>query len=87
MQIINMQSTSGIHLVFLILSGLVLLFGIAYQPLPEEFPQPWKYRLLSYWAQRIDQIVRKEIRNDFHFQNIPSRVHCVNHSIGLLVLN
>lgn len=58
---INMQSSSGINLIFLILSGLVLFFGIAYQPLPDDFPQPWKYRLLSYWAQRIDQIVGDEI--------------------------
>jgi hypothetical protein len=41
----------------LIISVFILLIGIAHQPLPEDFPQPWKYRFLSYWAQKIDQIV------------------------------
>ncbi len=54
---IIMQSSSGINILFLIISLFILLIGIAYQPLPEDFPQPWKYRLLSYWAHRIDQIV------------------------------
>jgi len=52
-----MQSSSGINILFLIISLFILLIGITYQPLPEDFPQPWKYRLLSYWAHRIDQIV------------------------------
>ena len=52
-----MQSASGINLLFLIIGALVLFFGITYQPLPEDFPQPWKYRFLSYWAQKIDRIV------------------------------
>ncbi len=54
---IIMQSSSGINILFLIISLFILLIGITYQPLPEDFPQPWKYRLLSYWAHRIDQIV------------------------------
>jgi len=52
-----MQSASGINLLLLFISLFVLLIGITYQPLPDNFPQPWKYRFLSYWAQRIDQLV------------------------------
>jgi hypothetical protein len=52
-----MQSASGINLLLLLISLFVLLIGITYQPLPDNFPQPWKYRFLSYWAQRIDQLV------------------------------
>ena len=59
-----MQSSSGINLALLILSGIVLLLGIAYQPLPNDFPQPWKYRLLSYGAQKIDQIVSEKIARE-----------------------
>jgi len=52
-----MQSASGINLLLLFISLFILLIGITYQPLPDNFPQPWKYRFLSYWAQRIDQLV------------------------------
>lgn len=52
-----MQSSSGISIFFVIISLVVVLIGITYQPLPDDFPQPWKYRFLSYWAARIDQIV------------------------------
>lgn len=56
---IEMQSSLGINIFLLILSILIVLFGIAYQPLPDDFPEPWKYRFLSYWAEKIDQIVCK----------------------------
>jgi hypothetical protein len=52
-----MQSSSGINILFVIISVFIVFIGIAYQPLPDDFPQPWKYRFLSYWAQKIDQIV------------------------------
>lgn len=52
-----MHSSPGINISFLIISVFIIFIGIAYQPLPEDFPQPWKYRLLSYWAQKIDEIV------------------------------
>jgi hypothetical protein len=52
-----MQSASGINILFLIISVFIVLIGITYQPLPDDFPQPWKYRFLAYWAQKIDQIV------------------------------
>jgi hypothetical protein len=52
-----MQSSSGINIVLLIISLFILLIGISYQPLPEDFPQPWKYCFLSYWAHKIDQLV------------------------------
>ncbi|CAF0983426.1 unnamed protein product [Rotaria sp. Silwood1] len=51
-----MQSLSGINILFVIISLFVLLIGITYQPLPENFPQPWKYRFLSYWAHQIDRL-------------------------------
>jgi hypothetical protein len=56
-----MQSSSGINLLFVIISVCIVFIGIAYQPLPEDFPQPWKYRFLSYWAQKIDQIVGQKM--------------------------
>ncbi len=52
-----MQSASGINILLLIISIFIVLIGITYQPLPDDFPQPWKYRFLAYWAQKIDQIV------------------------------
>jgi hypothetical protein len=69
-----MQSSSGINLLFVIISVCIVFIGIAYQPLPEDFPQPWKYRFLSYWAQKIDQIVGQKkdifVRNRFFSSGI-----------------
>ncbi|CAF3647451.1 unnamed protein product [Rotaria sordida] len=51
-----MKSLLGMNIFVVIISLIVLLIGIIYQPLPKDFPQPWKYRFLSYWAHRIDQL-------------------------------
>ena len=52
-----MQSSSGLNILCILISLFILLIGITYQPLPDDFPQPWKYRFLAYGARRIDQIV------------------------------
>lgn len=59
--------TAGIHVTLLAVSLAVLLVAITYQPLPEDFPQPWKYRFLSYWAHRVDQLV-SGVRVRFRWQ-------------------
>ncbi|CAF3746615.1 unnamed protein product [Rotaria magnacalcarata] len=60
----------------------VLLIGIIYQPLPDNFPQPWKYRFLSYWAHRIDQLgFYCEQMNLFTRINLIRNLHYL--SIGL----
>lgn len=55
----KMQASSRIHLCVLMISIIFGLFAICYQPLPDDFPQPWKYRFLSYWAQKSDQFVNE----------------------------
>jgi hypothetical protein len=39
------------------LSLIVLFIALIYQPLPEDFPQPWKYRFISFWAHVFVRIV------------------------------
>jgi hypothetical protein len=56
-----MQSSSRLNIFFILISLFALLIALVYQPLPDDFPQPWKYRFLSYGAGRIDQIVCKRI--------------------------
>lgn len=55
------SSSFGVNICFLFISLFILLIGIAYKPLPEGFPQPWKYRFLSYGAHHVDRIVRMDI--------------------------
>jgi hypothetical protein len=44
--------------IFLIIVSLsVLSIALIYQPLPENFPQPWKYRILSFWAHLFSKLV------------------------------
>jgi len=54
-----MQTTSRVNFLFVFISIIIALFVSCYQPLPEDFPQPWKYRFLSYWAYKAHQIVRE----------------------------
>ena len=55
----NQPSTFNKPKVFLIVLSLTVLFvALMYQPLPEDFPQPWKYRFLSYSAFVISKLVR-----------------------------
>ena len=45
----------------LLVAPLIALFlTVEFPTLPENFSQPWKYRLLSYGAHRMDQIVSFE---------------------------
>jgi len=45
--------------IFLIIVSLsVLSIALVYQPLPENFPQPWKYRILSFWAHLFSKLVK-----------------------------
>ncbi|CAF4516940.1 unnamed protein product [Rotaria magnacalcarata] len=77
-----MQSSSRINIFFFTISLFVLLIGIIYQPLPDNFPQPWKYRFLSYWAHRIDQLgFYCEQMNLFTRINLIRNLHYL--SIGL----
>jgi hypothetical protein len=34
----------------IILIGLALFINVIYQPLPENFDQPWKYRIICFGA-------------------------------------
>jgi hypothetical protein len=45
-------------LFFIVVSLAVLSVALVYQPLPENFPQPWKYRVLSFWAHVFSKLVR-----------------------------
>ncbi|CAF1369522.1 unnamed protein product [Adineta steineri] len=77
-----MHSPSGINILLIIISIFVVLIGITYQPLPDNFPQPWKYRFLSYWAQRIEQFgYLCEQANLFTRINLIRKLHYL--SIGL----
>lgn len=51
-------------LLLLIVSISVLSVALVYQPLPDNFPQPWKYRVLSFWAHLFSKLV---MRNCFYF--------------------
>lgn len=60
-----MNETSGVQskswskqkLFLLVVSLSVLSIALVYQPLPENFPQPWKYRVLSFWAHLFSKLV------------------------------
>lgn len=43
-------------LLLLVVSLSILSVALVYQPLPENFPQPWKYRTLSFWAHLFSKI-------------------------------
>lgn len=52
------KSWSKQTLFLLLVSLTVLSVALVYQPLPENFPQPWKYRVLSFWAYVFSKLVR-----------------------------
>ncbi|CAF0829649.1 unnamed protein product [Adineta steineri] len=55
-QIASKQTVSK-QTIFLVIVGLsALSISLIYQPLPENFPQPWKYRFLSFWAHLFSKI-------------------------------
>ncbi|CAF0977761.1 unnamed protein product [Rotaria sp. Silwood1] len=45
-----LKSISKQKIFIIVVSLSVLSIALVYQPLPENFPQPWKYRFLSFWA-------------------------------------
>jgi len=51
-----MKSVSKQKIFLIILSLSVLSVALVYQPLPDNFPQPWKYRFLSYWAHKVNEL-------------------------------
>lgn len=50
-----MRAPSKLNFLVVIISIVIALFVSCYQPLPDDFPQPWKYRFLSYWAYKAHQ--------------------------------
>jgi hypothetical protein len=63
---IPMKSSSRRHLL-IIFSVAVLFVALIYQPLPEDFPQPWKYRFISFWCNIFVKIVCL-FSASFHFR-------------------
>jgi hypothetical protein len=49
------MSKQKLFLIILSLSALTI--ALIYQPLPDNFPQPWKYRLLSFGAHVFSKLV------------------------------
>ncbi|CAF4592217.1 unnamed protein product, partial [Rotaria magnacalcarata] len=47
---VPVKSISKQKILLIIISLTVLSIALVYQPLPDNFPQPWKYRFLSFWA-------------------------------------
>ena len=60
--IILMKSLSKEQMFFIILSFSILSVALVYQPLPTNFPQPWKYRFLSFWAHMFSKLVKYSYR-------------------------
>lgn len=58
-----MSSISKPTLALILLSLSVLAVALVYQPLPDDFPQPWKYRFLSFWAHLFSKIVGNRWRS------------------------
>ncbi|UJR32808.1 hypothetical protein I4U23_020270 [Adineta vaga] len=50
------RSSSKGKIFLIILSLSVLSIALVYQPLPDNFPQPWKYRFLSFWAHLFSKL-------------------------------
>ena len=45
--------------VLIVIVLLIAVFtGLIYKPLPEEFPQKWKYRLICFGADLLTPVVR-----------------------------
>lgn len=55
---IEMNFSSSINKILLLVALFVLICATIYRPLPKNFSQPWKYRFLSYGAAQIDKFVR-----------------------------
>lgn len=56
------SSFSKGKLIAAIVTLSVLAFALVYQPLPEDFPQPWKYRFLSFGAHIFSKLVRSIVK-------------------------
>ncbi|CAF1217711.1 unnamed protein product, partial [Didymodactylos carnosus] len=39
--------------------GFILFIALIYQPLPQDFPQPWKYRVICFGSKLVTKIVCK----------------------------
>ena len=52
-----MTSISKPKLALILLGLSALAVALVYQPLPDGFPQPWKYRFLSFWAHLFSKFV------------------------------
>lgn len=53
----NKKFLSKQKLFLIIVSLSVLSIALIYQPLPDDFPQPWKYRILSFFAHLFSKFV------------------------------
>ncbi|CAF0754839.1 unnamed protein product [Adineta ricciae] len=53
---LSQRYTSKGKILLIILSLSVLTIALVYQPLPENFPQPWKYRFLSFGAHLFSKL-------------------------------
>lgn len=52
------KSSSKQKILLIVISLSILSIALVYQPLPENFPQPWKYRVLSFLAHIFSKLVR-----------------------------
>ena len=57
---VQRKSWSKQKLFLLLVSLSILSIALIYQPLPDNFPQPWKYRVLSFWAHIFSKLVKHE---------------------------
>ena len=75
----GMSSVSKQTLFLVVVSLSVLGIALIYQPLPEGFPQPWKYRFLSFGAHIFSKLVRQTSFDEIiEFFYLISRVISVN---------
>lgn len=51
------RKTNNLKIVLIFILLLSLLISRIYQPLPDEFKQPWKYRLISFSSEIIHYFV------------------------------
>ena len=55
-----------------ILISLAFSFQLMYQPLPDDFEQPWKYRLICFGAEISNIFV--SFYNIIYFQNVKNMI-------------